>query len=260
MGSCVLPPADPASVQEVLRRFNRILVVGAAPEFLFLLTVGNGNMVFQHGPGKKAMLIFTTPHAAADYLRATGSQAKIGTMKLDALPHLAKGWMAAGCENFIINRCPRCNIFLLTKTEILLNRENFIKIWALNRATQWLRAERMAQKAFANLGKPAGQPGGNSVYDPRRFATARMELENIRDHVTCSVPYVHQMIAMIATAQSDDAAKAAAAERLREFGAQFDGKTEYSPENLATAMVGLMLNFMPDHPKLAQPGKLPPFA
>jgi hypothetical protein len=206
------------------------------------------------------MLIFTTPHAAADYLRATGTQTKIGTMKLEALPHLAKAWMAAGCENFIINRCPRCNVFALTKTEILLNRENFIKMWAVDRANRWLQAEGMVQKAFANLGKPAGQHGGNSAYDPQRLATARMALEHIRDHVTCSVPYVHQMIAMIATAQSDDAAKAAAAARLKEFGDQFDGKTEFSPENLATAMVGLMLNFMPDHPKLEQPGKVPPFA
>jgi hypothetical protein len=143
---------------------------------------------------------------------------------------------------------------------MLLNRENFIKFWAMDRATQWLRAEGMVQKAFANLGKPAGQDGANSVYDPQRLATARMELENIRDHITCSVPYVHQMIAMVANLQSDDAAKAAAAARLKEFGPQFDGKTEFSPENLATAMVGLMLNFMPDHPKLAQPGKVPPFA
>jgi hypothetical protein len=100
-------------VQEVLRRFNRILKAGAAPEVLFLLTMGNSNMVFQYSPDKKpAMLIFTTPHAAVDYLRATGSQTKIGTIKLDALPHLAKGWMAAGCENFIINRCPLQNVTL----------------------------------------------------------------------------------------------------------------------------------------------------
>ena len=150
--------------------------------------------------------------------------------------------------------------FLLTKTEILLNRENFIKIWAVDRATRWLRAEGMVQRSFANLGKPTGQDGGHAAYYPQRLATARMELENIRDHITCAVPYVHQMIAMIATMQSDNAAKAAAAARLKEFGPQFDGKAEYSPENLANAMVGLMLNFMPDHPKLPQPSKLPPFA
>ncbi len=56
------------------------------------------------------------------------------------------------------------------------------------------------------------------------------------------------MIGLIADMQGDAAAKETAKERLREFGAQFEGPLEFSPERYATATVGLMVNFglMPD--------------
>jgi hypothetical protein len=43
--------------------------------------------------------------------------------------------------------------------------------------------------------------------------------------------------------QQDEPAKAAATERLKEFGPQFEGPLDFSPQLLATAMVGLMTNF-----------------
>ena len=48
---------------------------------------------------------------------------------------------------------------------------------------------------------------------------------------------------MIAAAQNDEAAKALAMERLREFGPEFESPLEFSAELAAKAMVGLMANF-----------------
>jgi hypothetical protein len=51
------------------------------------------------------------------------------------------------------------------------------------------------------------------------------------------------MIGLLAGMQQDELAKATAMERLKEFGPQFEGPLEFSPELLATAAVGLMANF-----------------
>jgi len=74
-------------------------------------------------------------------------------------------------------------------------------------------------------------------------AAARSDLEYVRDHFDCGVPYLHQMIGLLAGMQQDELAKAAAMERLKEFGPQFEGPLDFSPELMATATVGLMTNF-----------------
>jgi hypothetical protein len=68
-------------------------------------------------------------------------------------------------------------------------------------------------------------------------------LEYVRDHFDCGVPYLHQMIGLLAGVQHDELAKATAMERLKEFGPQFEGPLDFSPKLMATATVGLMGNF-----------------
>jgi hypothetical protein len=52
-----------------------------------------------------------------------------------------------------------------------------------------------------------------------------------------------QLIGLVAGIQQDEVAKAVAAERLKEFGPQFEGTTELSPHALSVAIAGLMMNF-----------------
>jgi hypothetical protein len=51
------------------------------------------------------------------------------------------------------------------------------------------------------------------------------------------------MIGLLAGMQSDEMGKATAMERLKEFGPQFEGPLDFSPQLVATVMVGLMKNF-----------------
>jgi len=51
------------------------------------------------------------------------------------------------------------------------------------------------------------------------------------------------MIGLLAGIQQDELAKATAIERLKEFGPQFEGPLDFSPTLLATATVGLTMNF-----------------
>ena len=109
-------------------------------------------------------------------------------------------------------------------------REDFAKTWALFRATRQVLGEIRCRSAMSRLSTGS-------------FAEARADLEYIRDHFDCSIPYLHQMIGMIAGTQNDHTAKAAAMERLKEFGPEFQAPLDFSPQLMATATVGMMLNF-----------------
>jgi hypothetical protein len=81
---------------------------------------------------------------------------------------------------------------------------------------------------------------------PGSLAAARSDLEYVRDHIDCGVPYLHQMIGIIAGMQQDASAMAAAMERLKEFGPQFGGSLILTPQSgrfLATAKVGMLTYF-----------------
>jgi hypothetical protein len=222
---------DPAKVEEVQRRTKQMLESGAAPEVLFLGQTGNSSLMFQHGPGKKpAMLLFTTQYAAQDYIRTTGAGTHVGLFKVDALPELARHWNSLGCDSFILNRCPRCTLCLVGSTDIFSSKEHFRACWAADRATRSVQGEILVRSAMQHMKE-------------KQLAQVRANLEHIRDHLDCGIPYVHQMIGLIAGVHQDAAAKAAAVERLKEFGPQFDGKTDMSPEAFASATVGLLLNF-----------------
>ena len=85
----------------------------------------------------------------------------------------------------------------------------------------------------------------------------RAALELIRDHISCSVPYLHELITFLARMDNDEVGKAAAVGRLKEFGPQFEDFDSRwvmpdMPKSMAIAMVGLLTNFgipLPDPSK-----------
>ena len=107
---------------------------------------------------------------------------------------------------------------------------DFAKVWANRRAARPVSGESRIRTAMDR-----STAGCN--------AEARADLEYVRDHFDCGVPYLHQMIGPIAAIQGDEPAKAAALERLREFGPEFAGPLDFSPEPMVTALTGLTMNF-----------------
>jgi hypothetical protein len=221
---------DPAKLAEVTRRAQEILKAGIAPERLFLCQQGGGT-IFVRSPENQPMLpLFTSAYAARDYMRVTGAGTGVGTVKLENLPQLAH-YQENGAETFTLNRCPRCRVCLASPIEVLKSREGFLASWAVDRATKSLHGEILVRTVMKYL----------SAHSP---AQARAALEQIRDHINCGVPYVHQMIGFIAGMQGDEPAKRDAAERLKEFiESGFTGTVDFSIEALAQATVGLMINF-----------------
>jgi hypothetical protein len=238
--SPLLPPADPEAVKEVERRKDLILKSGQVPEWIFICGVSNGVLTVQSGAGKKPlMLLFMTPYAASDYIRATRAAAEVKQLKLSSMPEIAGRWMAAGVEGFILNRCPRCNVCLMISIEALKERAAFLQVWAMRRATQLYQGQIKVLEYIENQSK--SRPGGRAI------------LEMIRDHIDGSVPYLHELIALHARIDQDEAAKAEALERLKEFGPQFtdwesrwdqsSGASSPYVKSLSMAMLGLATSF-----------------
>lgn len=231
--SAILPPPDPEKLKECMRRRDLIVASGQAPELFFVGRTNSGILTFAH-ENKPLILLFTTPHAALDYIRVNKSACEVGQLRFDTLPNAGLAWAGAGAEKFTLNRCPRCPVFTMYPIQALGQRDQLLTIWAMERATRQFQGE-MKVREFMQY---------QSTSRPR----ARAALELIRDHINCSVPYLHELIAFLARMDNDEVGKAAAVERLKEFGPQFeDFDSRWAmpdmPKSIATAMVGLLTNF-----------------
>jgi hypothetical protein len=230
--SVPLPNVDPARLEAVQRKAKEILDSGRIPESLSICGVSNGLLMVRYAPDQKpVMLLFSSPFAASDYLRATHTAGTVRQIKVEALPELAQSWLSSGAQAAVLDRCPRCpQPFPMIGLAGMAKwtKEDFVKVWAHFRAARLVLSEIRIRSAMNHLAA-------------RSHPAARSDLEYVRDHFDCGVPYLHQMIGLLA--QQDEPAKANAMERLKEFGPQFAGPLDFSPKLLATAMVGLMANF-----------------
>ncbi|MGA7236319.1 MAG: hypothetical protein WBY44_11600 [Bryobacteraceae bacterium] len=229
--------ADPAKTEAVKRKAEEILESGRIPDCLFLCGVGNGILTLVGGPREKpVLLLFSTVFAAADYLRATGAKGTPIQLKAENLPRFAQSWAGIGVRWAALDRCPRCpqNPCLTVALEPMTKwtAEDFAKLWAGHRAARLVLGEIRVRSAMQH--KTAGD-----------HAAALIDLEYVRDHFDCGVPYLHQMIWLYAA--NDESARRTAADRLKEFGQEFDIPAEPSAKTLsqfmATAMVGLLAYF-----------------
>jgi hypothetical protein len=221
---------DSAKVAEVARRAQQLLKAGTAPEWLFLCQQGGGTVFVRNPDNQPILPLFTSSYAARDYMRVTGAGTDVGQVKLENLPQLAH-YQKNGVNTFTLNRCPRCKVCLASPIEGLKSRETFLASWAMDRATKSLHGEVLVRAVMKHLSETSA-------------SQARAALEQIRDHINCGVPYVHQMIGFIAGMQGDEPAKRDAAERLKEFNESgFTGTVDFSVDALAHAAVGLMINF-----------------
>jgi hypothetical protein len=222
--SIPLPSIDPARIEAIKNRAKEILDSGRTPESLYVCAVTRGLLTFQPASAEKPMmLLFSHPFAANDYLRAKGTPGSARQLRVETLPESARSWLSLGVEAAALDRCPRCPQFLSIKLAGMAKSTNddFAKVWAHHRATRLVMSEGRIRSAMTL--SAAGS-----------HAAALTELEYVRDHFDCGVPYLHQMIGLLAGAQQDEVAKASAMERLKEFGPEFEGPLDFSPNLMAT--------------------------
>jgi len=234
------PPPNPEALKEIERRKDLIVKSGQVPEWIFFCGVAGKLLTLRPGEGKKpSVLLFMTPYAAQDYLRATKVAGQVMQMKFDSLPGFAQTCAAAGADSFVLNFCPRCRVGNAIALQAMREKDKLVLVWATRRAIQLYQA---------------GNKFLEFVRCQKDFPRARAALEMIRDHLDCGIPYLHELIAAFAHLAPDEAVKAEAIERLKEFGPQFaDWESRWnvasSPaesssfsKSLAIAMLGLGQN------------------
>ncbi|HUK37361.1 MAG TPA: hypothetical protein VLV86_25770, partial [Vicinamibacterales bacterium] len=169
---------------------------------MFLCDLGNGGTLSLAPPdGTKSLLLFTSPLLALDYLRAIGKQGNVGGVPINSLAELARAWRKLGADSVCLNRCPRCSGWVLRfPLDGLESQDAFLKFWALERASRFLKGQGLARAVLE------GQKQG--------VTQMKVALEALRDHAGADNAHVYQLLAMIALVQKDAEGRAAALTRL----------------------------------------------
>ena len=197
------------SAEAVVQRSELILKAGESPNDLFCGFGPEGILTAILPPKQYAVLLFTTPFAARDYVRTVKVNMNVHKIPMKDLAAESHNWTSAGVNQFMLNRCPRCGAGLAYSMSLISEHEKFLKVWAIDLAARRCRAEVLVAQHHRFAGEGA-------------MFNARAALETIRDHIDCGNPYVHQSIALLSAGMDDKAAELAASERLKEFGPEFE--------------------------------------
>jgi hypothetical protein len=208
-------PLDPAfapAAEKLTRRVRSMLASGQRPLEIFLLTDRHTfGALTNNNPSQNSLLMFSSPWRALDYSRVYNIQLPVQGLKAEAVSHVAEGWRNDGINSFVMDRCPRCSA-----TNVLLPKDQLITVdqvclaWATMLCLRNWRAEDQIRRFL-------------TFRDDDSVALKRQSMEFFRDHIDCSVPYVHWLIAIFAGVQLDEPARLAAVARLEEFGDAFTG-------------------------------------
>ncbi len=239
------------AVPEIKQRANKMLGAGRRPQALYLAVNGGWFSFRTTNPDRNVLLIFTSGYAAMDYLKTAKIAGGVHEFPFESLPVYVEHWRKAGIDSFVLDRCPRCPDFVCATIDAK-TEEQFLTLWAFHRATRDFQSERLVHAYFDSLKARSTQ------------REARNFLENLRDHVDYSVPYVHWLIAIHAAMDGDQEAKIASIQSLEAFGSDFKDKvrrdeTFVSQEwtkSVAEAQMGLLATFEMLRPDLQSAAKI----
>ena len=191
-----------------LRRRAQLISQSRKLEWIFSLARRTERSIewctFRH-PKVSAVLLFTSQSGAKDYARHSRVNYQPVAMKAEDIPKNAKNWLSAGLTGFALNRCPRCSFVQTLEIQSILAAERLNTVWSITLAMQQWRIEKLIRLYLKDLEAP----------------DARRHLEFLRDHVDCSNPYVHQLIALRGHREHDNSAVESSLERLAEFGPEY---------------------------------------
>lgn len=244
-----------AARPEINRRAKKMLDAGMRPQALYLAVAGPNQLISLRNtnPDRNILLIFTSGHAAMDYLRTRKIAGGVHMFPFQSLSAYVEQWKEMQVDSIVLDLCPRCPHYIPMPID-RVTEEQFRVFWAVHRATRIFQAQRLIRTYLNNAGK-------------RPFPEMRSALETLRDHIDYGVPYVHWLIALHAGTEGDHEAQIASIRNLEAFGPEFVGKVptnETSPtekwekwtNSLAEAQAGLLAAFEMLPPGLVSTGKI----
>jgi hypothetical protein len=199
---------------EINRRAKEILDAGKRPRALYLAVNEPNNLVSFRtaNPDHNVLLIFTSGHAAMDYLRTAEIGGGVHEFPFESLSAYMEMWKKAQVDSFVLDRCPRCPHFAIAQIDGC-TEEKFKTVWALHRATRNFQSERLIRVYLDSSKATKNADGALSSSQKMRNL-----LETLRDHIDYSVPYVHWLIALHAGVDGDQEARIASVRNLEAFG------------------------------------------
>jgi hypothetical protein len=236
-----------AAVPDITERANAMFEAGIRPVSLYLAidtaSMGAVSLRMQDSDLGTAMMVFTSGFQAVDYLRAFKIAGGVHEFPATSLQSHMRNWKQSGAGAFALDRCPRCPTWLPIPIRGDLTDEQVCRVWAIHRATRTFQAQRYL-RVYLDTSAANNLP---DHVENRRMK--RNLLESIRDHLDCSVPYLHWMIAMEAGMSRDEDVRLVAIERLHEFGPTFRDKASLSSDGdawvqaVAECHMGLLESF-----------------
>jgi hypothetical protein len=143
--------------QEINQRTKLLLESGNHPKGYFFAATPDTKalVIFQSKePPRKAMLFFSSPFLATDYLRATNTQGAIGHIPVEALPQMAPKWRAAGVDSFLLNRCPRCPLALFyPPVDGVITDRQLLLAWSISKAVSTWRGQQLMRQYLSHKGE-----------------------------------------------------------------------------------------------------------
>lgn len=164
------------------------------PLFTELIIVKEGAVLtINLDNGRGCLPVFSNPLRAEDYVQTllpAGSTVQYLCSSPLELIQMRCDLEAAGVQAFTLDRCPRCEIFIVFGSDSAKTADDLLKVWAIAKATELSRAD--LYFAFALDSARAGQ------LDVARSVA----LETI-GHVTLEDPRPHLLLGQLGVALKD---------------------------------------------------------
>lgn len=252
------PGAQPAPVQHCLqlaftpegtlvickdfrRKFDEWVKSNPPLQVVFYLVLpqqGHPLSISTKDGSKTILLLFGSIWMANAYVAARGLKAVTAGCRLESLPQQAEKWIAAGINFFALNPCPKCGNGTIYPINELQSEEQFVQSFGLDAVNRRIYGEIIIRNCQSQL---------------TNHKVVRNNLERVRDHLDCTNPYIHWMIAVLAGMAGDIEANTAAIDRLEQFGPPFIGKVKrnsFDPKDpdsqmrsIPEAMIGLLASY-----------------
>ena len=161
----------------------------STPGFATFLKSGDGLLqILLPESDKGCVLAFSTVLRAADYARTQAPQCKFEffcSSAAQVVTGVAELRERASIEHLALDRCPRCNTFMIVGSSSLDTADNVIKVWKISKAAEIARCNLYYD--YAQAAARAGQ-----------FQVARDVALELVGHVTAEDPRVHLLLGKLA--------------------------------------------------------------
>ena len=166
-----------------------------SPLFVTILDIKQQSFPTIENPedGSRCLPVFSSPFRAADYARTLldpSSSVNYLSSSPNELVRMLHDFRELAVEKFVLDRCPRCNVYCAIHSASITTADKAIECWSVFKATELVRLDLYlihAQRAARN---------GD-------LFTARDVLLETAAHVSFEDPRVHVLLGQVAAALYD---------------------------------------------------------